>query len=208
MRHRRSACLAVLLAACAVVAGPAAPAPAKGLMGLSVCGANGCVDRSDQLGAGDEMEALVDGGGESVADPGPAPFLRLKEHFGDGKQEFHTATVIFLPSSGLQRFDDGVWRRGTPASRAILRRLTRGVRPLPAAQLKPFEPTGPPVPEADAAGASGAGAGADPAASGDGGTSPAAWIGGAAALLLALAGGAAVWRRRRGGGPTGRPAIG
>jgi hypothetical protein len=199
MRRRHTASLTVLLAAGALAV-PSAPASAKGLTGVSVCGAHGCVDRGAQLGGAAARSALLDYG-DSVADPGRAPFLRLKEWLGDGgKKTGRPSTVIFIPSSGLRRFDDGTWRRAAPEVLEQLRRITRGVAPLPAARLAPFRPApGPPIPEAPPW--------SRPPTGHD--TSATPWLaGGAGALLAVLAAGVTAVRRTRRGRPGGTPALG
>jgi hypothetical protein len=179
---------------------PAGPAVAKGLTGLAVCGAHGCVDRSDRLG-GDGGRALLEAGA-TVADPGRAPYVRLKLHLGDGGKTFSIATVVFLPRSGLQRLDDGTWHRTDAASLARLRRIARGVAPLPASTLRPFEPApGPPIPEALPAPHPSP---ATATAQTGHGAATAAVAGGVALLALLAAGAARTQRRRR----PGRPAIG
>jgi hypothetical protein len=181
---------------------PAAPAGAKGLVGMSVCGAHGCVDRSAIVptGGGRAADALLDAG-IVVADPGRARFVRLKLHLGDPatKQSFGTDTIIYLTTSGLIRIGDGTWRRPEPPAATLYKRAAHGVAPFPPSALRPFRPpTGqvvetvpPPRPQP-----------ARGAATDGGGDFPAGLVGGAVAALL-LAGGAAFVLVRR-----GRPATG
>lgn len=200
----RPALLATTLLTAVMAAAPAAPAAAKGLVGLSVCGARGCVDRSALLGGGSQRDRLHDpvgflDPGLTVNDPGRAPFVRLKLHIGEPgvKRSMGTSTIVYLPGRRLTRIDDGTWRRPDGAAAKLYRRAAKGVAPLPARSLKPFEPTGPPVPEVAPPHPSAPAA----AAHTDGGI-PAGVIGGAAAAL-ALAGLAAFALTRR-----GRPATG
>jgi hypothetical protein len=209
--------LPVILLVAAATALTATPAGAKGITGVSVCGADGC-----RAGHQDPatLAPLLDWGTE-VADPGRAPFLRIKQHVGDGGQTFGITTVIYLPGLGLQRHEEeGVWTRPYPDAALLLKHLTHGIRPLPARQLLPHRPSGPPVPEAPNApavaaptasaaptGAGTADGGSTAAPTADGGSTGAIVAAGAAvALALALAA-LALLRRRRGGG-SGRPAIG
>jgi hypothetical protein len=145
-RARPTTAVLMLLLATVAAAVRTAPAAAKGITGLSVCGADGCVARAVRPAA---FISLLDYG-TRVADPGRAPFVRLKEHVGDVGQTVGVTTVIYLPHAGLQRRDDGSWARPQPEAVALLQRLTRGVRPLPASALRPYKTSGPPVPESSA----------------------------------------------------------
>jgi hypothetical protein len=202
-----SSVIATLLLAIAIaVAVPAAPAAAKGMVGMSVCGANGCVDRSNLIGrpGSRQANALLDMG-PSVADPGQAPFLRVKMHIGDGGQHFGTETLIYLPGLQWVRSDNGTWYRLPAAAAATLRRAARGVPTLPAPALRPFRPSPavvaevvatPPAPAAARTPAPTGGRGSD------GGPGVGLLGGIAAAIALAAAAGVAVRMRR------GRPATG
>jgi hypothetical protein len=189
--------ISVALAAAAALT--AAPAGAKGITGVSVCGADGCT--AGHLNPR-TLGPLLDWGTD-VADPGRAPFLRIKQHIGDGGQTFGITTVIYIPGSGLQRHEEeGVWTRPYPDAARLLKRLTHGIRPLPARELLPHRPSGPPVPEAPKTPAVAA-----PTASSTADGSPGAILTAGAVLALALGLAALALRRRRGGG-SGRPAIG
>jgi hypothetical protein len=197
---------AITVVALAALALPAAPAAAKGLVGLSVCGAQGCVARDGlvrpaRAGNGD---ALLDASA-TVADPGRAPFVRLKVHIGDPQtgRAFGTTTLIYLPREGLVRNEEGVWLRPSPAAATAYKRAARGVPAFPGSALKPHVPSPvrvdetvppPPAPAPDSA----------PARPGGGDGVPAGILAAlAAAAGLAAAGGARHARRRR-----GRPATG
>jgi hypothetical protein len=192
--------LPVILLVAAATALTATPAGAKGITGVSVCGADGCTAGHQDSAT---LTPLLDWGTE-VADPGRAPFLRIKEHVGDGGQTFGITTVIYLPRLGLLRHEEeGVWTRPYPDAARLLKRLAHGVRPLPARQLLPHRPSGPPVPEAPKAPA----VAAPTAASTADGGSPGAIVAAGGVLAVALGLAALALRRRRGGG-SGRPAIG
>ncbi|HMJ37350.1 MAG TPA: hypothetical protein VK501_25825 [Baekduia sp.] len=201
LRHPRHVpAVLILLLVAAAAALTAAPAGAKGLTGVSVCGADGCTSHSGDPGS---LAPLLDGGA-LVADPGRAPFVRIKEHLGDGGKTFGTSTLIYVPRWGLWRNEEGSWLRPYPDAATLLRRLTRDVRPLPAKALKPHKTSGPPVPEArpwvaPAPAAAVAGLGDD------GGPSGVLLAAAGAAVALALTA-VALWRRRH--GASGRPAIG
>jgi hypothetical protein len=205
MRRRRTARPWVLIAAAAaVLAVNAGPASAKGITGLSVCGAHGCVDRSDELGTPRQAIELLEGG-PSVAEPDPAPFVRLRERMGDGGETFGTTSVVFLPVAGLQRFEDGTWRRTPPGALARLRHLARGIARLPAARLTPHRTSGPSVPEARPAVAVVSPTAAVDARDGGGGASGTALAAAAAVLLAGGVAATVVARRHR--RPPRRPAI-
>jgi hypothetical protein len=203
-RRRIPGVLVLLMLAAIAAAVPVAPAAAKGMTGLSVCGADGCVDRSARPAA---LASLLDYG-MSVADPGRAPFVRLKEHIGDGGQTFGTTTVIYLPGAGLQRRDDGSWALPYPEAAALLKSLTRGVRPLPASQLKPHKTSGPPIPEAPRWTPGAATVVRHAGATGGSGDDPSGLLIAAGAALAVALGTLAVVRRRRSGAALRRPAIG
>jgi hypothetical protein len=202
MRRMPAIATALLAAALAL---PAAPAAAKGLVGMSVCGAEGCVDRSALVpkGGGEDPHGLLDVG-TSVADPGPGAFVRLKMHVGDPAtgEAFGTSTLIYLTTSGLVRAEDGTWHMPGPEAATIYKRAAHHVARFPASALKPFRP--PPVPEARVVETFSPASRPAPATAGDGGGSdfPAGLLGGAAAAIVLAVGGALVLTRR------GRPATG
>lgn len=206
--RRATACFA-LIAAAAVLA-PAGPAAAKELTTLSVCGADGCVSRTDRLAdAKRGHDGLLDVG-TPMADPGPAPFVRLKLGIGDGRgRVFGRDVMVFVPRSGLVRAGDGVWYRLPADGLAFFRRAARGVTRVPASRLPPppAPPPAPPREDAAAAPAEPAHHAAATPAGGDGGPSAALIVGLAASALAIAACGSLAWRRRR-AGPQGRAAAG
>jgi hypothetical protein len=203
---RRATAVLALLAA--VVLAPAGPAAAKELTTLSVCGADGCVSRTDRLAdAKRGHDGLLDVG-TPMADPGAAPFVRLKLGIGDGRgRVFGRDVMVFVPRSGLVRAGDGVWYQLPPAGLAFFRAAARGVARLPASRLPP-PPAPPPAPPAEpvAAAAPAHHAPAAPAG-GDGGPSAALVVGLAAFAVAVAACASFAWRRRR-AGPRRRPAAG
>jgi len=187
-RCRRLAVLGVVVVAATV---PAAGAQAKGLTGLTVCGTNGCVDRTALVTHdGALLEDLLQGDA-TVADPGPARYVRFIEHMGDGGQEFGAARVVYFPELGIQRFGDGTFYRVSAGGRRALDRVVAGVTPWAA-------PKPDAVPAATPAAASPAGG------DGDGGRGPGAVAGivaaGAAAGVALLV---MMSRRMRRGPATG-----
>jgi hypothetical protein len=202
--------LAVMLSLVVVAVLPAAVANAKGLTGVAVCGASGCVDRTQELGLSATVTEGLLSYGDSVADPGPTPFVRLKQHMGHAGQDTGTETSVYFPRFGIRRSDDGVFHLLAPDVRRALRRALVGVTPFAASALKPVKVApyeGPDGTPTVASGAASNGGRDGTAASADGGRVPTgAWIAGGAALaLLALS--LMSWRRRR-GAPSGRPATG
>ena len=181
--HRR---IVILAAVASLVAAAPGAAHAKGLTGLTICGPDRCVDRSPQLRADTRLMQTLMSYGATVADPGPAPYLLLKESMGDGGETYGRSTVTYYPTLGIQSSSEASFRLAAPEFRRAIARLAHGVRPfgMPAAAPTPARATV----------ASGG--------SGGGGISTGAWVfGGAAAVLLALGAFATL---RRGG----RPATG
>jgi hypothetical protein len=194
------AVLAGVLAA--ALAAPAAPA--KGVTGLTVCGQDGCVDRTRLVHA-----ALADPDGQlgydlmqgdaTVADPGPARFVRFRQHIGHDGEDVGSVKTVYFPDLGIQLFEDGTYHRISAASRPALDRLVAGVRPFPASALgvqhvQDAEPAADVTPAA-----------VPPATPGDGdggGPPAAAWVAAAAVAGVGLFIMMARWRRR------GRPATG
>ena len=129
----------------------------------------------------------------------PAPFYRIKVKIkAAGNESIPGWINLWVPSTELLRGDDGTWM--TPASTTVdaLKALTRGIQPLPAAELPMPEPVAEETPAA---------ATAPVTPPDDGGTPPAVWVflaAGALGLAYALARGAtALVARRRGAEPAG-----
>jgi hypothetical protein len=172
---RRCRRLAVLGAVVAAVV-PAAGAQAKGLTGLTVCGTNGCVDRTALVTHdGALLEDLLQGDA-TVADPGPARFVRFAEHMGDGGEEFGTAKVGYLPDLGIQRFEDGTFHRVSADGRRALARVVAGVTPWAAPKPNVAQAAAPVAAAASPAAGDG---------DGDGGIGPGAVAGIVAAVAAA-----------------------
>ncbi|WCB96159.1 hypothetical protein DSM104299_04915 [Baekduia alba] len=177
--------LAVLLALVVVAAAVPAAAPAKGLTSLVICGADGCVDRSAALRADSRLMRDLMSYDATVADPGPAPHLRLEEGIGDAGKTYGHTTVTYYPTLGIQSSSEATFHRTTPEVRGHLARLARGVRPWGVPAAAPVRAT----------------AARDGGRDDGGGIPTGTWLAGAAAALLLAAGGVALVRR-------GRPATG
>jgi hypothetical protein len=126
-----------LLPALALTLAFAAPASAKEIVAISVCGTNGCHstrDRSDLRQAMNvQPQASPDHGG---------PFYRMRSTIGEPgqKQEFVQRSQ-WIPSLRLIRNDDGPlieFSLPYPAAERTLRRLSAGLRPFTAAKLGPI----------------------------------------------------------------------
>ena len=143
----------VLLAIAAVALGPAAAASAKEISKVSVCGADGCHDKTDQA-----TMAVTDGGPPTGWPDTKTAFYRVKISVkGEDGQTVPGWTVLWVPAAQKVKFEDGTW--GNPPSTTMdeLGKLTRGIDPLPAARLKlpaPAQPAEvvapPPAPAAPA----------------------------------------------------------
>jgi hypothetical protein len=151
-------------------------------------------DHDSQLGY-DLMQ-----GDATVADPGPARFVRFRERIGHGGEEFGSVKAVYFPDLGIQLFEDGTYHRVSAASRPAFARLVAGLTPFPASALgvKHVQDAQP------AAGVTPVASGGHGGGGGDagGGPSAAAWVAGAAAAGVGLFIMMALWRRR------GRPATG
>jgi hypothetical protein len=142
----------VLLAIAAVALGPAATASAKEISKVSVCGADGCQDKTDQA-----TMAITDGGPPTGWPDAKTPFYRVKISVkGEDGQTVPGWTFLWVPAAQKVKFEDGTW--GNPPSTTMdeLDKLTRGIDPLPAARLKLPAPAQPaeivapaPAPPAD-----------------------------------------------------------
>ena len=200
---RRTAVITTALLA-AAVALPAAPAAAKGLVGMSVCGVKGCVDRSNLIaGHRGDGHALLDTG-PNVADPGRGAFVRLKLHIGDPKtgEQYGNSTLIYLTNKALIRTEDGSWWMPNPEAATLYKRAARHVAAFPAKALKPFVPSA--AAEGSVVETFTPARKPAPARAGDGGGSafPTGLLGGGAAAIALAAAAAFVLARR------GRPATG
>ncbi len=184
----------VLLAVAAVALGPAASAPAKEIASVKLCGAGGCRDVTDRA-----THAAVDGGPLASAPETASPFYRVKVRIkADGGRTVPGWSSLWVRAAGRLQAGDGTWMEPGAATVAGLKRLTRGLEPLPASRLRlppavvAPPPTGAPAPAAPPA---------------DGGLPAAVWAliaAGALGLAYTLArAGAALAARRRGAAPAG-----
>jgi hypothetical protein len=130
---RRLALTVVLLATLA-----AAPSAAgKEIQSVTACGAGDCAtSKADGL-----LAAMTDVGPPTDGPARPAPFYRLTVAVGDGGKALGRFRSWWVPSEGLLLGEDGTWMAARPAVRGRLHRLTRGLRPRPAAQMPGATPS-------------------------------------------------------------------
>ena len=96
-------CLALLTALLATLA-LAAPATAKEIQSVTVCGADSCQTSKDpQL-----MSGMIDVGPPTSAPKAPAPFYRVTMPIGDGQEVFGRVQTSWVPSAGRMLADLGM----------------------------------------------------------------------------------------------------
>jgi len=127
-----------LLPAVAVLALiPAAPAGAKGLVALTVCGSNGCHTTRDKQKLADAMDAIPQ------ADPGQiSAFFKVRETIGEPGQPDVIGRVdsMWMPTIGVIRGEEGPtagFTLPTPQTKRVLLALARGLRAFPASEIPP-----------------------------------------------------------------------
>ncbi len=118
--------IAIALPAVLLLGAPVS-ASAKGIMGASVCGADGCreVPKPDYR--------LLEGGSASDPPDRPEPFVRVTIRVGV-PDHVEPVRLVFLPASGLVLAEDGTtWTRA--AALRELRGIARRVMPFAASDL-------------------------------------------------------------------------
>jgi hypothetical protein len=113
----------------------AAPATAKEVQRVQVCGRDGCVDAP----VPDDPEALVELGTAAAGPSRDGPgFLRVRITVGDGVGHVRI-TQLYVPDGDLVAVRDDArnwsWSEASGATAAALRTVVRGVPPLPASRL-------------------------------------------------------------------------
>ncbi|HEX2086708.1 MAG TPA: hypothetical protein VHF89_13595 [Solirubrobacteraceae bacterium] len=157
----------------------AAPATAKELATVSICGADRCTDVTE-----DASHALVEGGPVADAPSGRQPYFVVRLGIAEpGGKVVHRFRMRWLPEAGLLRGEDGTWMTAPVQMRKELRKLTAGLAPRVATYAAAPKPAS-------------AAATPAPAATEEGGGGPSALAIGLPALA-ALGLGGAVARRRR-----------
>lgn len=124
-----------LLVTLAALALPAA-APAKGVVKVVVCGADGCTNVTSKARDTHLMDLGGATGGPTANGPG---FVRLRVSIGEGGRSRVTVRQLYVPARDIiaTREDGGgwVWTAALPDTSRILRRISRGVDPIPASRL-------------------------------------------------------------------------
>lgn len=141
--------LAVLLLALLLPA----PAAAKELSKLDVCGASGCRSTKDLALLRDILRSSDGSGSASV--PGLEPFYKLVYHVRagrgesfNGRKEFVFSTY-FVPSTGVVRTTDErgavLWSTASPVFADALAKLAQGVKPFATPRITRVTVGGKPV---------------------------------------------------------------
>ena len=196
-------CLLAVAVPVALLLGAPAAAPAKGILGTTVCGADGCraVHPSEQ--------GVLEGGAPADSPARPEPFVRIDVRVGVPDHTEHVR-LLFLPGSELLLGDDGgTWM--VPMALAELQAIARRVTPYPASKLPARVALARGAPEAPSAAAAPAGGrawAAGPAAAAEGtsardpassrsGDGFASWWPAVPGAAVVLAAGVALALRRR-----------
>jgi hypothetical protein len=127
---------AVMAAAVAIPA----PAAAKEIVGLTVCGASGCAtERGDSISGSlhEGPSGPLGGMGAAVSPAEPGPWYRGFVLAGEGGKVYGRipfyyvpdAKLIVLPGAGAQTT---TWQPATSAWRAAIQRVADGTKPFPA----------------------------------------------------------------------------
>jgi len=178
----------IVLLAGALVALVLAPAPAaaKNLQAMTICGPDAC----SKVPRADLSIELVEGGGSSLPPDSSEGWYRVRVTVGGGGGH-ESWWMVVLPTGGYTGFPDGPggdlqWGSISRSSAALYRRLAGDLRPFPAARLRLARAAPIDAPTAEAS----VGNAAD---DGGHGIAVAGAIGGAA---LALAVAVSLYRRR------------
>jgi hypothetical protein len=127
-----------------------APAPAKGVVKVVICGQNGCADVTRHARDTRLMDMGGAAGGPTANGPG---FLRLRVSIGEGPDTVATLRQLYVPARNIVAAqEDGggwVWYSALPETTRILKRAARGMTPypatrMPAAALRTTPPPQPP----------------------------------------------------------------
>ncbi len=181
----------------------AAPASAKEVLSVKVCGSNGCETSRDR-----ELIAAMADGGDPVDPPSAAsPFFRVRLTIGDDRGEVvERFWTHFVPKGELIRGAEGVWMPATDAYTSALKKVVNpSMEDYPASRLAKIVAGDRPAPTYQAQVSSVVEPSQPPPAADDGGIGVTT-IAPIAAGALALAGLVAliVRRRRR---PVARPSL-
>jgi hypothetical protein len=139
---------APIAAAIAALLISAAPAAAKEVSKVQVCGAASCttVDKSDNIGGGgDGLMVFAQDNGVALEDlQQPAPYYRVRITVDEGDSDFGWS-IRYVPSAKLiaTRGESGEleWMDATDDFIAAMGQVTRGLDPIPAARMRSWMPT-------------------------------------------------------------------
>jgi hypothetical protein len=125
-----------LLVALIALAVTAAPAAAKEVSKVVVCGSGGQCTTLDRKHDGNLM-AFVEGGAPVDAPTTHAPFYRVRITMAEGPSQSFRFTNLWVPALHRLGTRDGGWQwiSTLPEGLAALRQATRGLQPLPASEL-------------------------------------------------------------------------
>jgi hypothetical protein len=205
---RRPVRVAVVPAALTLALAFAAPAGAKQISALTLCGAGGHCHPVRGHGV---RQAFMDGGSFLTSSPDRrAPFFSVVATITEPGQRgvVGSYTVRWVPSAGrirnTEEFGRPFWTRPAAATTRALRRAAAGLKPKPAARLGPLyvpppkprvtEVVNPPAPPR--------------AAANGGGPATAVLVAGGGVLAAALAAAAVARRRRRPARGASAPRLG
>ena len=133
----------LVLAAAAALALAAAPAAvAKEVKKAEVCGPDGCVSADDE-----QTRMTLLQGGPPTKPPTAAPYYEVRITMAAG-DETHTWGFAAVPDRQAARADDGTWMRMPDEMTGIVKQLTLGQKPYPAAGLIGAAPPPEPKPVA------------------------------------------------------------
>jgi hypothetical protein len=135
-RKDRAMRLAIpVLAAAAAAALLPATAQAKELASARACDADGC----HTITAAAALRGMEEGRPTDAPEQG-APFYRVRMRVDIPGENDYRYTLAYVPSGGLLRvegqFDRYDWLAATPRGRRGFDRLTRGLEPVPAVELR------------------------------------------------------------------------
>jgi hypothetical protein len=136
-----------LLVALIALALAAAPAAAKEVSKVVVCGSGAHCTTLDRTHDGDLM-AFVEGGAPVDAPTTRAPFYRVRVTMAEGPSQTYRFTSLWVPALRRLGTRDGGWQwiSTLPAATAALQQATRGLQPLPASALPGVVPAPQPAP--------------------------------------------------------------
>jgi hypothetical protein len=205
---RRPVRVAVVPAVLATALAFAAPAGAKEISALTLCGAGG---HCHTVRGHDARQAFMDGGSFLTSSPDRrAPFFTVVAAITEPGRRgaIGSLTVRWVPSAGRIRntgeFGRPFWTRPGAATTRALRRAAAGLEPKPAARLGALYVPAPMARVTEVVNPP-----ASPRAAADGGgASTAILVTGGGVLAAALAAGAAARRRRRTAGGASMPRLG